>query len=69
MRKSALLRLLGFCAVFAFAGCTQDEYSSNPQDRQTHMGDIHAVAPPPPASAAAPAAAPAAPAPAPTGNH
>jgi hypothetical protein len=65
MRKSALLAVLGFCAVSALAGCTQDEYSSNPQDRQTHMGDIHAVAPPPRASAAAPAPV----APAPSGNH
>jgi hypothetical protein len=59
MRKSAPLTVLGLCVIPVLAGCTQDEYSSNPQDRQTHMGDIHAVAPPPPASA--PPAAPSAP--------
>jgi hypothetical protein len=46
-------------AVFGLTGCDQDTYSSTDQ-RDTHMGDIHAAAPPPPpasASAAAPAAA------------
>ncbi len=72
--------VLFLCAAFALAGCTQDEASSNPQDRDTHMGDIHVAAPPAPPSAqpaaAAPAAPPAAapsaapaPAPAPSGSH
>jgi hypothetical protein len=61
-RMSAHFSVLGFLAASALAGCNQDSYSSNPNDRETHMGDIHAAAPPPPASAAAPL--PAAPAPA-----
>ncbi len=64
MRTSAPLLVLCLGAVWALTGCNQDGYSSNPQDRDTHMGDIHAVAPPPAASAPA-AAAPAVPAPAP----
>ena len=70
MRTSAPLLVLCLGAVWSLTGCNQDGSSSNPQDRETHMGDIHAVAPPPPASAAAaPPAAPApAPAPAPSGS-
>jgi hypothetical protein len=68
MRTSAPLVVLGLCAVSALTDCNQDSYSSNPQDRETHMGDLRAVAPPAPASAAAaPSAAPA-PAPAPSGR-
>ena len=49
-------------AASALAACDQDTYSSNPEDRRTHMGDdIKAqgapvpapTAPPPPAAAPA----------------
>jgi hypothetical protein len=63
-RTSAHFSVLGFLAASALAGCNQDGYSSNPNDRDTHMGDIHAAAPPPAASAATPPAVPP-PAPAP----
>jgi hypothetical protein len=68
MRTSAPLLVLSLGAVWALTGCNQDGYSSNPQDRDTHMGDIHAVAPPPPPSAAAAPAAPAPAAPSPSGK-
>ncbi len=68
MRTSAPFSVLCLCAASALAGCTQDGYSSNPNDRDTHMGDIHAVAPPPPPSAAAAPAAPAPAAPSPSGK-
>ena len=58
MRTSAPFSVLCLCAASALAGCTQDGYSSNPNDRETHMGDIKAVAPPPPPASAAPAAMP-----------
>ena len=57
-RTSAHFSVLGFLAASALAGCNMDSYASNPNDRETHMGDIHAAAPPPPASAATPPAAP-----------
>jgi len=66
MRMSALRTVLCLCVASALAGCNQDSYSSNPVDRETHMGDIHAAPPPPPPAAPtpmAPAPAPAAPAP------
>jgi hypothetical protein len=66
MRTSAPLLVLSLGAAWALTGCNQDGYSSNPQDRDTHMGDIHAVAPPPPPSAAVAPAAPAPAAPAPS---
>ncbi len=75
MRMSAPLPVLCLCAASALVGCNQDSYSSNPNDRETHMGDIHAAAPPgPPSAASAPAVAPPAPAPAPaapapSGSH
>jgi hypothetical protein len=54
-------------AASSLAGC-MDGAASNPEDRQTHMGDIHAANPPATVSApvsappaAPPAAAPAAP--------
>jgi len=49
------------CAVAALAAC-QDSYSSN-AERDTHMGDVHAVLPPsaPVDAAPAPAAPPAVP--------
>ena len=56
-RTSAPFSVLGFLAASALAGCNMDSYASNPNDRETHMGDIHAAAPPPPASAT-PAAMP-----------
>jgi hypothetical protein len=67
MRTAALLRLACLAgAASLLSACTQDEASSNPNDRETHMGDIHAATPPPPASTA-----PAAPlaAPAPSASH
>jgi hypothetical protein len=66
MRTSAPLSVLCLCAASALAGCNQDSYSSNPNDRETHMGDLHAAAAP--ASAAAPPPAVAAP-PAPSTSH
>ena len=68
MRTSAPLLVLFLGAVWALTGCNQDGYSSNSQERDTHMGDIHAVEPPPPQSAAAAPAAPASAAPAPSGK-
>ena len=46
-------------AVCGLAGCDQDSYSSTEQ-RETHMGDVRAAAPPPvpSASAAAPGVVP-----------
>ncbi len=44
-------------AASALAACDQDTYSSNPEDRKTHMGEnIKAAEPPPTTSAPAPAA-------------
>ena len=65
---SRLARGAAFAAVCALAGCTQDGYSSNPNDRETHMGDIRAAAPPPSASAAPAPVAPA-PVPAPSASQ
>jgi hypothetical protein len=61
MRTVALLRLACLAgAASLLSACNQDGASSNPNDRETHMGDIQAATPPPPASApAAPVAAPA----------
>jgi hypothetical protein len=64
MRTLVLTRALALLfAASSLAGC-MDGAASNPDDRQTHMGDIHAANPPPTVSAppaAPPAAAPAAP--------
>jgi hypothetical protein len=46
--------LVAVCAGSSLTACTQDEASSNPNDRDTHMGDIHAAQPVAPASAPAP---------------
>jgi hypothetical protein len=70
MRTSAPLSVLCLCAASALAGCNQDSYSSNPNDRETHMGDLHAAAAAAPPSAAAPPPVVAAPpAPAPSASH
>jgi hypothetical protein len=70
-----LARLVCLVSVASGLGaCNMDGAASNPEERQTHMGDIHAAAPPATVSAAAgssavaPAAAPPA-APAPSSSH
>jgi hypothetical protein len=49
--------LLLASAASALAACTQDVYSSNPEDRKTFMGDVKVAAPPAPPASAAPAPA------------
>jgi hypothetical protein len=54
--------LLALSALAPLAACDMDSYSSNPQDRDTHMGDLKAANPPATVSAP-PAAAPVSPPP------
>jgi hypothetical protein len=61
MRTLVLTRVLGLLlAASSLAACGMDTAASNPEERQTHMGDIHAASGPPTVSAP-PAAPPAAP--------
>jgi hypothetical protein len=54
--RALLLLASAASAAVSLGACTQDVYSSNPEDRKTFMGDVKVAAPPaPPSASAAPA--------------